>query len=426
MLTREENELLTRTGPGTPMGALLRRYWIPALLAEELTEPDCPPRRVTLLGERLVAFRDTRGEIGLLAEACAHRGASLFFGRNEEYGLRCVYHGWKYDVHGTCVDMPSEPAESTFKDRVHQAAYPCRERGGIVWAYMGPPEQMPGLPELEWALVPPSQCFASRRLQECNYLQSMEGGIDSSHISFLHRGLAPQADLRASSQGHDFIRRDRHPKFQIAEVDYGLLIGARRTVDEDHYYWRITQWLMPWYTMIPPFGDNPIGGHAWVPADDESCWAWSVDWHPTRSLTAAELEHMRSGGGIHSALIPGTFRPQANRDNDYLLDRQAQRTESMTGILGISAQDAAVQESMGPIFDRSREHLGTSDTAIIAARRCLLSAASGLREGREPAGLAPTSQRVRPASLVLPKDVPFQEGARDALDARAGHYVVSA
>src|SRR5579885_1952307 len=176
MLSQEENELITRVGPGTPMGAALRRYWLPALLVEELPAPDCPPVRVRLLGEDLVAFRDSMGQLGLLGAHCPHRGASLFFGRNEECGLRCVYHGWKFDVAGACVDMPSEPEESTFKERVRATAYPCVERGGVVWTYMGPPALQPPLPELEWALLPEPQRYASKRLQECNWLQAMEGG----------------------------------------------------------------------------------------------------------------------------------------------------------------------------------------------------------------------------------------------------------
>ena len=426
MLSREENALLTRTGPGTLMGALLRRYWVPALLAWELPEPDCPPVRVTLLGERLVAFRDTAGRIGLLGEHCPHRGASLFFGRNEECGLRCVYHGWKFDVDGRCVDMPSEPEESTFKDRVRQRAYPCAERGGVIWTYMGPPERRPALPELEWALLPDAQRYGSKRLQECNWLQAMEGGIDSSHISFLHRRFDPEDGRLPNSRGQEYVRRDRHPRFEVHDVDYGLLIGARRTVDEGQYYWRITPWLMPWYTIIPPFGDNPLGGHAWVPLDDEHCWVWNVEWHPARALSEGELASYRAGQGIHSALIPGTFRPRANQDNDYLIDREAQRTSSMTGIVGLSAQDAAVQESQGAIYDRSQEHLGTGDAGIIAARRRLLGAVRGLEQGEEPPGLDAASQRVRAVSLVLPRGVPFYEGAREALVARPGVYVASA
>src|SRR5665213_1585771 len=185
MLSREENELLTQTGPGTPMGRLIRRYWLPALFSHQLPAPDGDPVRVRLLGERLVAFRATDGRIGLIAEQCPHRTASLFFARNEECGLRCVYHGWKFDLDGNCVDMPSEPPESNFKHKVRIAAYPCRERGGVVWTYMGPPELMPDFPWLEWAEVPETHRFVTRHLQECNWLQAFEGGFDTSHLTFL-------------------------------------------------------------------------------------------------------------------------------------------------------------------------------------------------------------------------------------------------
>src|SRR5713226_5418703 len=189
MLSQEDNELVTRTGPGTPMGNLMRQYWLPAMLSSELPEPDCAPVRVLLLGEKLIAFRDTNGRVGLLANHCPHRGASLFFGRNEESGLRCVYHGWKFDVDGTCLDMPNEPAESDFRSKVKAVAHPCEERNGVVWAYMGPPERMGALPDIEWSAMPAEQRYISKRQQQSNYLQAIEGGIDSSHISFLHSTL---------------------------------------------------------------------------------------------------------------------------------------------------------------------------------------------------------------------------------------------
>ena len=192
MLRKEQNELLTRTGAGTPMGEMFRRYWMPALLAEELPENDCPPVRVQLLSEKLIAFRDTEGRYGLMDEFCAHRGVSLWFGRNEECGLRCPYHGWKYDVTGQCVDIPSEPEKSGFRAMIKLRSYPLVERGGVLWTYMGPPEHQPGLPEFEFAMVPPEQTYTSKRLQYSNWLQALEGGIDSSHVSWLHRDGAAE------------------------------------------------------------------------------------------------------------------------------------------------------------------------------------------------------------------------------------------
>jgi phenylpropionate dioxygenase-like ring-hydroxylating dioxygenase large terminal subunit len=430
MLTQEDNELLTRTGPGTPMGQLLRRYWVPALLAEEIPAPDCPPVRVTLMGEDLIAFRDSEGRLGLLDEFCSHRTASLFFGRNEECGLRCAYHGWKYDVEGNCVDMPSEPEGSRFKDKIKQTAYPCVERAGIIWAYLGPPDQRPPLPELEWAMLGDGHRFVSKRIQESNYLQAMEGGIDSSHVSFAHRFNLDDDPMHSGTEGNKYLKADTRPKFEVAESDGGLVIGARRTADEENHYWRITQWIMPWYTIIPPFGThNPLGAHAWVPIDDETCWAWSINYHPTRELTDDEVQSMRDGHGIHVKYVPGTFRTLANKSNDYLIDRQAQaERKTFSGVEGISMQDASLQESMGTICNRSKERLGTSDAAIILARRRLIAALEQLDEGDSAhslPGVDPEHQRVRSTSLLLPTSVPFQEGAAEALKAVPGQDFVS-
>jgi len=430
MLTRQDNELLTRTGADTPMGKFLRRYWIPALLPEELPEPDCPPVRLKLLGEKLVAFRDTEGRIGVVGENCAHRGASMFFGRNEEAGLRCVYHGWKFNAAGECVDMPNEPPESSFKHKMHITAYSAHELGGVIWIYMGPPELRPEVPALEWVLVPESHRYHTKRIQACNWAQSQEGGIDSSHISFLHRDQGPgTANLtRRQVGGTALSLKDSAPHFEIVGTPYGLLIGARRNADQDNYYWRITQWIAPWYTMIPPFGDNPIGGHAWVPIDDETCLTWSFQWHPARPLSEEELKPMRAGLGIHMELIPGTYHPVRNKANDYLIDRDAQKSgASFTGIRGISAQDNAMQESMGKVFDRTKEHLGSSDTAIIQVRRFLISNAQALGEGGTPPGLGADQQRVRSVSIVIPKSVTaWPEAAKDALVARSDNFVISA
>jgi phthalate 4,5-dioxygenase len=298
---------------------------------------------------------------------------------------------------------------------------------------MGPPKLMPALPALEWALVPDTHRYLSRRLEECNYLQAMEGGIDSSHVSSLHSDAILLSEktkggvLRGKGKGRELVRGDTAPKFETTETDYGLLIAARRNADDDSYYWRITQWLMPWYTMIPPYGESPLRGHAWVPVDDEHCWVYNLSWHPARPLTREEVAEMRAGGGIHTEMISGTNQTKQNKANDYLIDRELQKSGiSYTGIKGIAVQDIAVQESMGPIYDRTKEHLGTSDTAIIAARRRLMSAARGLPHGTSPPGLDPASQRVRAASLVLPKGIPFQEGAKDFLVAQPGIFHASA
>src|SRR3972149_6660205 len=228
MLTQEQNDALTRANAGTLMGDLFRRFWIPGLHDWEIPEPDCPPVRVKLLGESLVAFRDSENRIGLIEEFCAHRGVSLWFGRNEENGLRCPYHGWKYDVTGQCVDLPSEGENGPLRKRIKLKSYPCIELGGVIWTYMGPPELKPAPPALEWAHVPPERRFVSKRLQECNYLQAMEGGIDSSHVSFLHSGQLKTDPLFKGAKGNQYNEADRMPHFEVVEFEGGLLIGARR------------------------------------------------------------------------------------------------------------------------------------------------------------------------------------------------------
>jgi phenylpropionate dioxygenase-like ring-hydroxylating dioxygenase large terminal subunit len=377
--------------------------------------------RVKLLSERMIAFRDSRGRLGLMDEFCAHRGVSLWFGRNEECGLRCPYHGWKYDVTGQCVDMPNEPEHSAFAKKVKLKSYPLVERGGVLWTYMGPSETQPPLPEYEFAMVPAGQTYTSKRLQECNWLQAMEGGIDSSHVSFLHRGDINTDPLFKGARANQYNLGDLRPVFEVVESPGGLYIGARRNAENGHYYWRITQWVMPSYTMIPPRGTHAVHGHFWIPIDDENCWTWSFDYHPTRDLTASELAAMRAGKGIH-AKVDAQFRPLANKDNDYLMDRAAQKAgRTYSGIEGFAMQDASLQESMGPIVDRTKETLVSTDSGIIMARQKLLRAIKDFTEdGVMPPGVPLQHQRVRSAAVVLPPDQPFKDAARDALIAQPG------
>jgi len=412
----EQNEFLTRTGPGTPMGELFRRYWLPALLAAELPAPDCAPVRVKLLSEALVAFRDSSGRLGLVDEFCAHRGVSLWFGRNEEGGLRCAYHGWKYDVSGQCVEIPSELDNPKLCRRIKLKSYPLLERGGVLWTYMGPPELQPPPPEHEWAMVPDSHRFVSKRWQECNYLQAMEGGIDSSHVSFLHRHTMTVDPLFKGAQGNQYNLQDLRPHFEVVESPGGLYIGARRNAGDGKHYWRITQWVMPSFTLIPPRGDHPIGGHCWVPMDDANCWVWSSNHHAARALTREERDALEAGKGIHVPLIHGTFRPVANRENDYRMNRRAQKEgRSFSGVEGFAMQDASVQESMGRVQDRSRENLVPTDQGIVVARRRLIAASKLVQKGKAPPGTEPRHQRVRSVSIILPEGAAFSEAAAEAL-----------
>jgi hypothetical protein len=287
---------------------------------------------------------------------------------------------------------------------------------------MGPLDKQPPLPEWEFATVPAPQSFMSKRLQECNWLQAMEGGIDSSHVSFLHRGDLNSDPLFKGARGNQYNLGDMRPVFEVVESAGGLYIGARRNAEDGHYYWRITPWVMPCFTMVPPRGDHPIHGHFWIPIDDETCWAWSFDYHPVRALTDKERQAMKDGKGIHVAYVPGTYRPRANKDNDYLVDREAQKKGiSYSGVEGFAMQDASLQESMGPIVDRTRETLVSTDSGIIMARQRLLRAVKALVDtGTTPPGVDLAHQRVRSASVVLPPDQPYKDGAREALIAQPG------
>jgi phenylpropionate dioxygenase-like ring-hydroxylating dioxygenase large terminal subunit len=427
MLKTEINELLTQTARETPTGDFFRRYWVPALLAEELPENDCPPVRVKILSERLIAFRDSDGRYGLIDEFCAHRGSSLWFGRVEERGIRCAYHGWKYDVDGQCLEVPSEPENGNFCSKVKLTAYPLVKIGDVLWTHLGDRELEPPQPEFEWVHVPAEQSYTSKRWQESNWLQALEGGIDSSHVSWLHSGGLRNDPLFKGAKGNEYNLNDLRPFFEVAEADGGLFVGARRNAEEGSYYWRITPWVMPSFTMVPPRGDHPVHGHFWVPIDDENCWVYTFDYHTTRALTPDERQAMMDGYGVHSRNIPGTYRPVENKDVDYLIDREAQkRGETFSGVRGIAQQDASLQESMGPVVDRTKERLVSSDTGIIKARQKLRKAVEALRDdGIPPPGLDPAHHRVRSAAIVLPRAESFIESSRDAVTVRRGVAHVS-
>jgi len=429
MLSKTDNELLTRVGAGTPMGELVRQYWIPVMLSSELPERDGAPLRVRLLGEDLIMFRDSGGRVGLLADHCAHRGASLFFGRNEAEGLRCVYHGWKYDVAGNCVDMPNEPPESNFKDKIHHVAYPCREYGGMIWTYMGPRSVAPELPKLEWALVPDNQRSLTPVIRECNWVQALEGDIDTSHLYFLHARLDPDED-RGPQNDNGVYHEDLQPRLHLVDTPYGIMYGAQRDEGPDSYYWRITQFMFPFHTYFPPGGFVGVPGHIWVPLDDCNTMVWSVSFDPTAPMQPRQLWNRNDS----SQFLPftsdglGRWRAAANRSNDYMIDRELQRTKTFTGIPTIPLQDQAVTESMGRIYDRGGEHLSTTDATIIQVRRKLITAAKALRDSSvTPPGVDnPEWYGVRSASLVLPRDTDWIQGTSEHLKAFTGLPVATA
>jgi phenylpropionate dioxygenase-like ring-hydroxylating dioxygenase large terminal subunit len=412
LLTAQQNELVTRSGPGTPMGNLLRRYWVPALLSWELPEPDCPPVLVKLLGEKLVAFRDSQGRVGIVEEACAHRCASLFLGRVEEEGIRCVFHGWKYDVTGQCTEMPNEPVETDFKHNVRIAAYPAFDIGGIIWAYMGPANKQPAPPSFEFTRVPETHRQVTKTWEECNWLQGLEGGIDSVHSSFLHRALTTGRN-RGGIAG--FRAQSVSAKLDLDLTDYGYRYVSLRPLGEKGDYARLYHFVMPWTQIRASQGAGEgdswkpsISGHFWVPMDDENHMVWN--WHYNfgdEPLAEAEWQARTphyEGGEQHP-----NFRKVSNKDVIWNIDRDAQKTENFTGIAGINTQDHAVQESMGPIADRTREHLGTTDKAVVTARLLLLKALSIVEEGGDPPGVSDSYHDIRAIERVIAPGIAWRD-----------------
>jgi len=400
VLPHDENDLLTRVGPGTAMGALMRRYWIPVAFSQAIAKPDSVPVRVRLLGENLVLFRDTQGRVGLLDEKCPHRTASLFFGRNEESGLRCVYHGIKFDVDGNCVDLPCVPQMSdarraNVQKQLNAKSYPCLERGDVVWTYMGPAEHKPKFPELEWTLLPASQRYATRHIQECNWLQALEGGFDATHLTFLHGGES------------DASRKIVATLYEVIPTDFGFVVGTGRERNDGIVMWNMNVMLSPFHKIISSL---PHAAHVWAPIDDETTMLYSVDFHPSRPLTEQDLARSKAGLGIHTENIPGTDRAVRNRSNDYLIDRALQASgASYTGMKGFGTQDCGIQESMGPIADRSREHLLACDAAIVKIRRLLLQMLKDHAAGKPLPGMNPASYRVRSGRFEAKNGIPFAE-----------------
>ena len=413
-MSPEMSQTLTQTGAGTPMGNLMRRYWVPVVMSSEIAEADGPQVRVQIMGEKLLAFRDSDGLPGLISEFCSHRGVSLFFGRYEEKGIRCAYHGVKFDRLGNCVDVPSAPQMC---EKMKIVGYPCIERGGVVWAYMGPAEHRPAEPEVEWCTLPPSHVFVSKRWQRSNYLQAMEGGIDTAHVSYVHSMDVTTDPMHRGVKALDYIKADGNVVFNIEKTEFGMTLLGRRMGEPDSYYWRITQWLFPWYTLIPPFGDHALGGHVWVPIDDHNCWAWSINYRPEAPLGEEELQHMHAGRGIHNEYeAPGSFIPKANSDNDYLIDRKAQKERRLySGVAGIAAQDYSLQESMGPIQNHAEEKILPTDRGIVMARRMLYEAATDLAKGATPPALNAVAHRVRAAGVLLDKAQDPVQWAKDHL-----------
>lgn len=418
MLNTEDNDLLTQTGPGTAMGKFMRCFWQPVLLSRELPEPDGPPMKLKVLGEDLLAFRDTRGRVGLVDPVCPHRGANLYYGRNEACGLRCVFHGLKFDVDGQCVDIPIAPA-NTKKERLNIKAYPTQEAGGYIWAYLGPKESMPALPVMEFLSLPESHCFVSKKWQDCNWAQCLEGAIDTAHFSFLHMVTAADEEQALEMLKHAaigaqneknsrirWVKEDPMPRFEINPTSVGLTIGGARRADNGNLYWRIAQFLYPNHALVPSaFPGENYHGQTFVPVDDKSCWIYTYTWNPERPLTDSERERCLKGHTVH-AEVDQNYVPLRTKGNDYLIDRTVQKSLSYTGIEGVSEQDAAIQDSQGEIADRTREHLFATDIGVVRFRRAVLQAARDLAANGVPpeAVQKPDDYKMRSGGWVATND----------------------
>jgi phthalate 4,5-dioxygenase len=386
MLSKEDNELLTRTGRGTPMGELMRRYWIPALLSQELPSPDCPPIQVRLLGEELVAFRDSNGRVGIMDEHCSHRGTSLFYGRNEECGLRCIYHGWKYDVEGNVLDTPAEPAGSRFKDKVRQTAYPTHEAGNLIFVYMGPKEKQPEFPNYEWALADPATINVTKSLQDCNYLQGVEGECDSTHLQFLHWNFAASGFMR------DFYRREML-EYVTEQTDFGMRLVAVRDGGEGNAYVRVSSFVMPVDCWVPARTGSV---HFYVPAGDDT-----HSWRINMRMRVPPEER-----GTEAVFWEDGYVKRQNIRNHYQIDREKQKAENFTGLgPNFVVHDSVATETMGPLYDRSKEHLGTSDRAVIAVRNYLLRTVKDFTNGAEPPNLVTDPAQNRFSHVDVLNDV---------------------
>jgi phthalate 4,5-dioxygenase len=414
MVTRSDNEILVRVGPGTQMGELFRRFWTPIMLAQEIADRDGPPVRVKVLGEKFVAFRDTDGRLGLLDAYCPHRRANLFWGRNEQCGLRCAYHGWKFDVFGRCVDAPNAVEAERIKQTINARAFPTVEHGGLIWTYFGPPEVKPKFPRFDMFEGPANHRYMIKFFARANWLQGMEGDVDSSHVQFLHS--------RVDGAGNTGVRMDNKamadhsPIWVSRATDYGLMLAARRNYDKENYYWRVNQWLMPYCTQIAGPDDKPYITQMRVPIDDETTVIFRIYAGRGRPLTAEDRDYVANG--IIFPEMASRFELKETMDNDYLINREDQKYHSFSGIKSVVAEDLAVTEDQGgPICDRSREFLTSADAAIVALRNRFLRAAKALRDGIEPQEASrPEAFCVRPCQFALRRGLDVESGVRRAME----------
>jgi phthalate 4,5-dioxygenase oxygenase subunit len=422
MLTAAENEFLCRVEGDAAMGRLMRRHWVPALLSEQVARADGAPVRLQLFGEKLVAFRDSDGKLGLLGEFCPHRKASLAFGRNEQCGLRCLYHGWKFDTEGNVVDMPSEPKASALPEKARHLSYPTREAGGFVWTYMGPQETMPEFEAPPWAPHDQARVAIAKVELPCNWAQIMEGQIDSAHSSTLHSSDMRPAKGEATARGDHWVRpsTDKNPRIQVQLTNYGMRYAAiRRPIvnANTHDYVRITTFVAPFTALIPPNSTYNVASVI-VPRSDTSSYFHFIAWAEGEQAGIDTDTWRKFCVLVVGEDVDAQFRPiKRHAHNDYLQDRAAMEQGSFTGILGIPNQDIAMWESMGPIADRTQERLGASDIAIVQFRRLMIDAALAFEQGGRVIGhLTPrlAQAKLRSYQGVVEKSVPWRTlGASD-------------
>jgi phthalate 4,5-dioxygenase oxygenase subunit len=415
MLTPEQNQLLCRVEGDAPMGGIMRRHWLPVCMSEEAAERDGAPVKARLLGEDLVVFRDSGGRLGVLGEHCLHRRASLVFGRNEECGLRCLYHGWKFDVEGNVVDMPSEAPGAAQRLGKKAKAYPVRESGGFVWIWMGPKDGGREFKPPAWAPQPGIRYAIVKIRAECNWAQVLEGSIDSAHSSSLHSTNMPAAEVEGSTATDSTWLRpstDKAPRLQFEATPYGFRYAAIRKPMRDpetHQYVRTTLFIAPFTVLIPPNNQYNLA-QMLVPIDDVNTMFYWIAWHPDPAKGIAQEAWRRFCAAEIGVDLYPDYRKKRNLANRYLQDREAMRRGDWTGITGIPAQDMAMWESMGPITERAQDHFGASDLAVAQFRRMMVAAAKNFQEGGPAIG---TDRDIMYAELasyegVVPKSVDWR------------------
>lgn len=443
MLSREDNELLCRVGPRTPMGELMRQYWIPALPSTEFAEADGPVKRMRLLGENLVMFRDSLGRMGAMAESCPHRGASLYFGRNEECGLRCAYHGWKFDINGMCLDLPTEPDDrkrELFRAKIRARAYPCRDVNHMVWIYMGPRKEPPPFPTFEVNTLPTTHVARPNiMMEEANWLQNIEGDLDSAHLDWIHRRLKADSPKPSVGMRGFWNPGGKAPTLDVVTTEYGAYYTAKRALPDGFEWHRINQFVFPFHSMITLGAPDLVGLRSFVPIDDEHMMLITQAGHVTCEIrdedplgSANAFDEV--GGYVERTHDPRSyFLTRANKRNDYMRDREIEKDTMFNGVpFVMNLQDRAMTELMTnaagePIYDRTQEHLGSSDAMVIAVRRQLIQAVLRLQDG----GSVPANvdnvvlDRVRPASLRLPVNADWKSISAAARDADSGAPVAA-